>query len=118
MKTKIISAEFNSENRFVIINEETGEILDDAQGYGYKTEQSAHKASWFRYGGGETKINTEKSETKQFFKNNPEIKNFIINLYDNNFKEICAGLNATEEILKSIKQEFNVELPKFYIKYF
>ena len=52
MKTKIISSEFNSENRFIIINEETGEVLDDAQGYGYKTEQSAHKASWFKYGGG------------------------------------------------------------------
>jgi hypothetical protein len=29
-------------DRFVIINVDTGEILDDCQGYGYKTKQKAH----------------------------------------------------------------------------
>lgn len=29
--------------RYVIINLETGEILDDANGWGYKTPQSAHR---------------------------------------------------------------------------
>lgn len=29
--------------RYVIVNEETGEILDDANGYGYKSIQAAHK---------------------------------------------------------------------------
>ena len=33
------------ESRFVVINEDTGKILDDAQGYGYKTAQKAH-AAW------------------------------------------------------------------------
>ena len=31
------------EPRYVIVNEETGEILDDANGYGYKSVQAAHK---------------------------------------------------------------------------
>lgn len=30
------------DDRFVIVDLETGEILDDAQGYGYKTAQKAH----------------------------------------------------------------------------
>ncbi len=30
--------------RFCIISSETGEILDDAQGYGYKTAQKAYVA--------------------------------------------------------------------------
>lgn len=30
------------QDRFVIINIDTGEILDDCQGYGYKTKQKAH----------------------------------------------------------------------------
>lgn len=33
-----------SEARFCIISAETGEVLDDAQGYGYKTAQKAHAA--------------------------------------------------------------------------
>lgn len=31
-------------DRFIIIDSYTGEILDDAQGYGYRTEEKAHKA--------------------------------------------------------------------------
>jgi len=30
------------EKRYIIIDKESGEILDDAQGYGYKTRQKAH----------------------------------------------------------------------------
>lgn len=30
------------EPRFIVVDKETGEILDDAQGYGYKTVQKAH----------------------------------------------------------------------------
>lgn len=30
---------------WILINENTGEIVDDAQGYGYRTAQKAH-ASW------------------------------------------------------------------------
>lgn len=33
------------EDRFVIVDAETGEIIDDAQGYGYKTKKKAY-ASW------------------------------------------------------------------------
>ena len=33
------------DHRWVIVNEETGEVLDDAQGYGYKSPQKAY-AAW------------------------------------------------------------------------
>lgn len=35
----------NFEQRFVIVDAETGAVLDNAQGYGYKSAQSAH-AAW------------------------------------------------------------------------
>lgn len=38
-----------TETRYIIINEETGEILDDAQGYGYKTAKKAHAAWWYKH---------------------------------------------------------------------
>lgn len=34
----------SSETRFRIVSIETGEVLDDAQGYGYKTAQKAYSA--------------------------------------------------------------------------
>lgn len=32
------------DRRYVVVDETTGEVLDDAQGYGYKTAQNAHRA--------------------------------------------------------------------------
>ena len=37
-------ARTTSETRFRIVSAETGEVLDDAQGYGYKTAQKAYAA--------------------------------------------------------------------------
>lgn len=38
-----------SETRFCIISAKTGEVLDDAQGYGYKTAQKAHAAYAYKF---------------------------------------------------------------------
>ena len=46
------------ENRFIMIDTETGEIADDAQGYGYKTIQKA-------YAGFSYKNRTPKLKSKQ-----------------------------------------------------
>jgi hypothetical protein len=44
----LISSSYKEgEKRFCIISTETGEILDDAQGYGYRTPQKAYAA--YRY---------------------------------------------------------------------
>jgi hypothetical protein len=32
------------DRRYVVVDEATGEVLDDAEGYGYKTAQNAHRA--------------------------------------------------------------------------
>ena len=37
-----------TEPRFVLVDTETGEIVDDAQGYGYKTASGAHKAYGYK----------------------------------------------------------------------
>ena len=38
----------NNKPRFIIEDSETGEVLDDAQGYGYKTIEGAFKAYKFK----------------------------------------------------------------------
>lgn len=42
--------------RFEIVDKETGEIIDNANGYGYKTKTNAYKAGWFKFGGGKKKV--------------------------------------------------------------
>ena len=44
---KVIKSEALSrpyDMRFVVVDKDTGEVLDDAQGYGYKTARGAHVA--------------------------------------------------------------------------
>jgi len=43
-----IQKEFIFEYRFKIVDKETGKIFDDAQGYGYKTKQSAYKSLTYK----------------------------------------------------------------------
>lgn len=42
VKSDVCSTEF--ESRYVVVDLETGEIVDDAQGYGYKTQRNAYAA--------------------------------------------------------------------------
>lgn len=45
---KVVMAKRHGEDRFVIIDEDTGEVVDDAQGYGYKTAQNAYRACGYK----------------------------------------------------------------------
>jgi hypothetical protein len=42
----VVSASLSSDydKRYVVVDEASGEVLDDAQGYGYKSAQNAHQA--------------------------------------------------------------------------
>ena len=42
--------------RFEIVSTETGEIIDNANGYGYKSKPNAYKAGWYKFGGGKKKV--------------------------------------------------------------
>lgn len=65
------------EPRFVIVDEATGNVLDDAQGYGYTSAEKAHKAWAYK-----TNRKTKKSVDgkKRWWKRHPE------------FEEECADI--------------------------
>lgn len=42
IESSSLSKQYNK--RYVIVDEDTGEILDDAQGYGYRSAPNAYKA--------------------------------------------------------------------------
>ena len=56
--------------RYIIVDETTGEIIDDAQGYGYKTKQKAHSAYNYKFNG--VKRNTR--NIKNFGKNEKKLQ--------------------------------------------
>ena len=63
-------------NRFGIFDD-NGKLVDDAQGYGYKNEQSASKAMWYKFNGGKEKIKESEKLKKQFFKDHIGVEKFI-----------------------------------------
>lgn len=103
------------EDRYIIVDE-NDKMVDDAQGYGYKSEEKAQKAMWYKFKGGKEKILNERQEQEEFFKNHKGLKNFIYEIYENNFKEISRGEVTDSDILLEIKEKFNVAMPRKYLK--
>ena len=49
------------ETRFRLVNKDTGEIIDDAQGYGYRTVQGCYKAIYYKRNRGTIKSDEKKA---------------------------------------------------------
>ena len=49
------------ETRFRLVNKDTGEIIDDAQGYGYRTVQGCYKAMYYKRNRGTIKSDEKKA---------------------------------------------------------
>ncbi len=93
------------------------EVIDDAQGYGYKSLKSAEKAIWYKFKGGKQKIQNITAEALFFWKKNPEVKSFVTAFYENNFKELSRGEMTEDDLINGIKEKFNITLNKKYIEY-
>jgi len=100
--------------RFVIADD-NGKIIDDAQGYGYKTKQNACKALWYKFKGGKEKIEEKKRERREFFKNNLGVEKWLRRTMWNNWKEIALGTVTDEDIIKAAKEKFDINVPKEYL---
>lgn len=52
------------DRRYVVVDAATGAVIDDAQGYGYKTAQNAHRAHAYksRVAGEETPASSHQKE--------------------------------------------------------
>lgn len=95
--------------RFIIISED-GEIIDDAQGYGYKTFQSAQKAAWYKLKGGKKKSADLKKQAYWFWRTNSNFKQEIQHILEIN----CKNPNIKSEIKLYTKCK---NITNFDIKY-
>ena len=93
VESESLSDEFNK--RFVIVDKDTGEILDDAQGYGYKSARNAH-AAWAYKNQDKSKV-SEKAEKIEHIKKWMEEHKSFVNLMDAYAFDIAKGSARPED---------------------
>lgn len=92
LKTKTFKLEidatlgiYDHETRYIICAPD-GTMLDDAQGYGYKTAQTAHKAAWYRFNGGKKKVDNERVKALAFWKKYKSFSKTLKDVLETEFK--------------------------------
>lgn len=98
-----------------LIKDDNGKIIDNANGYGYKTFANAQKAMWYKYGGGKNKIKNIKNEKKDFFIKHKDIEVFLEDFMSYNLKEIYRGEITNHDIFNMIREEFSVDMPERFL---
>ncbi|MFW6008303.1 MAG: hypothetical protein ACOCP8_03465 [archaeon] len=110
-KNVTVNEQFSyKETRYIIIDND-GVIIDDAQGYGYKTANSAHKAMWYKLGGGKQKIENSEKKLSSFQKNNQEFMKAFGEEMEFNFKELMRKEIEAKDILLKLEKKFNITVP-------
>lgn len=109
---KAVAYKDGYETRYSIVDIETGEVLDDAQGYGYKTAQKAYKAYTYKTQGGREKD----KEIIKFWKENKELLKYVEKLENTWITELCKGEINLKDIQRWIKEEKGVDVSLNYIK--
>ena len=84
-----------SETRFCIVSTDTGEILDDAQGYGYKTAQKAYAG--FTYKNRDKNKDKERLAKKKHIESWMKQNRSFVKLMDAYAFEIAKGTMAPDD---------------------
>lgn len=100
------------DKRYVIVDTDTGEIVDDAQGYGYKTLKKAY-ASWAYKNRDKSKDKERRAKDaaiRQWLKEHTE----VLNLLDGYAVSIAKGAMAPDDkvdaaLVRSILKDCNIE---------
>lgn len=100
----------HSERRFQIVNEDTGEVVDNAQGYGFKTAQKAYRFLAWKFGKKQKDKDWEKKMVQAYIKQNPGLEEELVELTLRGIKE---GQQITEEDIVELLEDLGVEKPKF-----
>jgi len=118
MESRRFEVTRRADGRYEITNVETGEVIDNANGYGYKTRQNAEKAAWYKLKGGKTKKDAEKREATAFWRQHTDFGKAIQDYYETWFKEIARGETDPDAALAQLAQEMGVEgFKKPYVEY-
>lgn len=111
--TKVVESSVLSrpgDTRYVVIDEDTGKILDDADGYGYKTKQNAHRAYGYRSASPAVKKRREqtKKAVREWCIAN---KTVVKDLSDEAFYAAKDGESFDAENVKRYLRQNGIEMP-------
>lgn len=115
IKSKELSSAY--EPRFVVVDENTGEVLDDAQGYGYRSAENAHRAWAYKTNKKTRKrIAKRKKQEKRFerwWDRHPEFRDRVEQMMFYAIKDEAHGIHhAGEELYEacaSVAKEMGIE---------
>jgi hypothetical protein len=104
-----------ADGRFVIADSTTGNVMDDAQGYGYTAKQKAEKAAWYKFKGGKGKQDAAKKAATIFWHNHKDFAKAVDDFMETWFKEIATGEVLVDEEVAVLADGMGVEgfEPKF-----
>ena len=104
------------ETRYAIADD-NGKIVDDAQGYGYKTYEKASKAMWWKFKDGKK----SSDEKIKWWKSHKDLYDAIQDMIMMYCKEIMRGELTDDDICGYAKQiakdDFNIDLADDMIKF-
>lgn len=99
----------NFDKRYVVVDAATGEIVDDAQGYGYKSAQNAHRAHPYESMPPKKKRQRDaaKRQVQRWCAQHPE---FMQHVEQSMFYAVKDDQNVTEVDVRAILAEHGLEL--------
>jgi hypothetical protein len=107
----VVSASLSScDKRYVVVDEATGEVLDDAQGYGYKNAANAHRGYGYTSMPPKKKHQREAANRRvqRWCAQHPE---FMQHVEQAMFYAVKDGQNVTVTDVGAILAEHGLELP-------
>lgn len=113
MGIKVIRSEKLSgewDPRFVVVDEDTGEVLDDAQGYGYKSAAGAHRSFGYKNMPKKKRAQRERlrSRVESWYRKYPEL---VERLEDAAFQSLKCGEPFTSKDAEAIVEDAGEKLP-------
>lgn len=103
------------EKRYVVVDVVTGNIVDDAQGYGYKTAQNAHRAHAYKTMPPKRKRQRDAAQrqVRRWCTARPE---FLQHVESAMFYAVKDGVNLTEAGVRVMLDEHGVGSCRFPLK--
>jgi len=97
------------DQRWILVDPLIDKVVDDAQGYGYRSKQGAIKAGWYKFSGGRQKVESTKHRALSFWKKYPKFADRIQDMMEENFKEIFRGELDIGEGITELAKEMGIE---------
>lgn len=94
--------------RYIIIEAEGGVVLDDAQGYGYRSARNAYRAGWYKFKGGKAKDDAGKAWWKKHAEFAAELEEPMF-LIEKQVTHGEIGRKAANELRKSAVRDMAKE---------